>query len=110
MVLPGSVMTRAPSPSPSPSPSADASPSALPDALDAAWRDFHARLGETPRHASAQEFLYRDLKESFARLIPADASVFEAGCGEGELLAALPQARRMGIDYLPEMIARAQAR
>ena len=35
-------------------------------------------------------------------MIPADASVLEVGCGEGDLLAALPNARRMGIDYLPE--------
>ena len=82
-------------------------PAPLPDVLDAAWRDFFARTRDTPAHPEAQDFLHRDLKESFARMIPADAAVFEAGCGEGELLAALPQARRMGIDYLPEMIERA---
>ena len=43
-------------------------------------------------------------------MIPADASVLEVGCGEGDLLAALPNARRQGIDYLPETIARARAR
>ena len=36
--------------------------------------------------------------------------MLEAGCGEGDLLAALPNARRMGIDYLPETIERARAR
>jgi SAM-dependent methyltransferase len=82
----------------------------LPDALDAAWRDFYARRHEAPPHTHAQDFLARDLKESFARIIPADASVFEAGCGEGDLLAALPNARRMGIDYLPEVVERARAR
>src|SRR5262245_46534659 len=107
-------MTRASSPSspssPSSSPSVQSAPTALPDALDAAWRDFYARRHEAPPHTHAQDFLARDLKESFARMIPADASVFEAGCGEGELLAALPNARRMGIDYLPEVIERARAR
>ena len=32
--------------------------------------------------------------------------MLEAGCGEGDLLAALPNARRHGIDYLPEVVAR----
>jgi SAM-dependent methyltransferase len=88
----------------------DTSPAPPPDEIDLAWRDFFARMRELPPHVGAQDFLYRDLKESFARIIPADASVFEAGCGEGDLLAALPNARRMGIDYLPETIGRARAR
>jgi SAM-dependent methyltransferase len=88
----------------------ESAPAALPDVLDAAWRDFFARMGETPAHPEAQDFLHRDLKEAFARIIPADASVFEAGCAEGDLLASLPNTRRMGIDYLPDAIARAQAR
>src|SRR5262249_39488613 len=50
------------------------------------------------------------LKEAFGRLVPRDAAVFEAGCGEGDLLAALPNARRMGVDYLPEVVERARAR
>ena len=82
----------------------------MPDALDAAWRDYYARAREMPAHTDARDFLHHDLKEAFARLIPADASVLEAGCGEGDLLAALPNARRMGIDYLPETIERARAR
>jgi SAM-dependent methyltransferase len=88
----------------------DAAPAALPDVLDAAWRDFFARMGETPAHPEAQDFLRRDLKEAFARIIPADASVFEAGCAEGDLLASLPNTRRMGVDYLPDTIERARAR
>src|SRR6185312_3069151 len=42
--------------------------------------------------------------------VPSDASVLEVGCGEGDLLAALPNAHRQGIDYLPEVVARAKAR
>src|SRR3954466_5899968 len=84
-------------------------PPTTPDALEAAWRDYHARAHELPAHAQARDFLHRDLQEAFARMIPADASVLEAGCGEGDLLAALPNARRMGIDYLPDMIERARA-
>jgi SAM-dependent methyltransferase len=44
-----------------------------------------------------------------ARLVPSDAAVLEVGSGDGSLLAALPNARRLGIDYLPEMVARAAA-
>jgi SAM-dependent methyltransferase len=82
----------------------------LPDALEAAWRDYYARAREMPAHPDARDFLHRDLKETFARLIPADASVLEVGCGDGDLLAELPQSRRMGIDYLPDTIERARAR
>ena len=88
----------------------DAAPAALPDALAAAWRDFYARAREVPAHPAGHDFLRSDLKEAFARLVPADASVLEAGCGEGDLLAALPNARRLGIDYLPEVVERARAR
>ena len=82
----------------------------LPEALDADWRDYYGRAREMPAHTAARDFLHRDMQEAFTRLIPADASVLEAGCAEGDLLAALPHARRMGIDYLPETIERARAR
>ncbi len=62
------------------------------------------------RTPGARDFLYEDMKLAFSRIVPADASVLEVGCGEGDLLAALPNARRMGIDYLPEAIERARAR
>ena len=65
---------------------------------------------EMPAHPGARDFLYEDMKQAFSRIVPADASVLEVGCGEGDLLAALPNARRMGIDYLPDAIARARAR
>jgi SAM-dependent methyltransferase len=81
----------------------------LADALQAAWRDYFAHAGEAPAHPAARDFLQRDLKEAFTRLIPPEASVFEAGCGEGDLLAALPNARRLGVDYLPDAVARARA-
>jgi SAM-dependent methyltransferase len=52
----------------------------------------------------------RDLEAALARLIPADASVLEVGCGLGDLVASLPNRRRRGSDLLPEMVARARAR
>jgi len=49
-----------------------------------------------------------DLREALARLIPSDARVLEVGCGWGDLIGALPQAQRAGIDFLPENIAEAR--
>ena len=80
------------------------------EALEAAWREFHRTAAQAPPHPAARDFLQRDLIESLARLVPADAAVLEVGCGEGDLLAGLPTRRRMGIDYLPEVVARARAR
>jgi SAM-dependent methyltransferase len=86
------------------------SPPSRAEALEATWREFYRRAGEAPRHAGARDFLHRDLIAALVRLVPADASVLEVGCGEGELLAALPNGRRKGSDYLPEVIGRARAR
>jgi SAM-dependent methyltransferase len=81
------------------------------DALEAAWRDYFRVAAAAPlRHPAARDFLHRDLAEALRRLIPEDASVLEAGSGEGDLLAALPNPARKGIDYLPEVVERARAR
>ena len=80
------------------------------EALEAAWRAYYRRGAEPPRHPSARGAMRRDLEATLARLVPADASVLEAGCGEGDLLAALPNAVRHGVDYLPELVAAARAR
>ena len=87
-----------------------ARPPSRAEALEATWRAYYQSAAEAPRHPAARDFLHRDLTEALARLIPVDASVLEVGCGEGDLLAALPNARRQGIDYLPETIGRARAR
>jgi SAM-dependent methyltransferase len=79
-------------------------------ALEATWREFYRRAGEAPRHPGARDFLHQDLNAALARLVPGDASVLEVGCAEGDLLAALPNTRRRGSDYLPEVIERARAR
>ncbi len=86
------------------------SPPSRADALEATWREYYRHAGEAPRNPAARDFLHQDLAGALARLIPADASVLEVGSGEGDLLAALPNARRRGIDYLPETVARARAR
>jgi SAM-dependent methyltransferase len=89
-------------------------PAALPpsrtEALEAEWRAYYSHASEAPRHPAARDFLHRDLGEALSRLIPADATVLEAGCGEGQLLAALANPVREGFDYLPEVVERARAR
>src|SRR5580704_12698346 len=80
------------------------------EALEATWREYYRHAAEPPRNPAARDFLHHDLTAALARLIPADAAVLEVGCGEGDLLAGLPNARRRGIDYLPEAIARGRAR
>jgi SAM-dependent methyltransferase len=79
-------------------------------ALEATWREYYLRAPEAPRHPAARDFLHRDLAQALARLVPPDASVLEVGCGTGDLLASLPNPRRVGIDYLPEVVAAARAR
>jgi SAM-dependent methyltransferase len=52
----------------------------------------------------------RLLAEYYNLLIPADASVLEIGCGDGELLAHLRASRKTGIDLSAAQLARARAR
>ncbi|HEX4404467.1 MAG TPA: glycosyltransferase [Polyangia bacterium] len=80
------------------------------EALEAAWRAYYAGAAEPPRHPAARSAMQHDLESALARLIPRDASVLEAGSGDGDLLASLPNAVRHGVDYLPEVVAAARAR
>ncbi len=89
---------------------AGSEPPSRSDALLAAWRAYFAHADQPPRHPAARDFMDRDLQTALARLIPADATVLEAGCGLGELVASLPNAVRKGIDFLPEMVAEARRR
>lgn len=89
---------------------APVTPPSRTDALAAEWREFFRRAAEAPAHPAARDYLHHDLHETLARLIPSDARVLDAGCGTGDLLAALPQTTRHGVDYLPEMVERARAR
>ena len=50
------------------------------------------------------------LAHYYNRLIPADASVLEIGCGSGELLARLRAGRKVGVDLSATQIAAARAR
>lgn len=77
--------------------------------LDAEWREYYRRA-EAPRHPSARDFLYTDLRSAMRRIVPAEASVLEVGAGRGDLLASLPNQVRLGVDYLSEHVAEARRR
>jgi 2-polyprenyl-3-methyl-5-hydroxy-6-metoxy-1,4-benzoquinol methylase len=80
------------------------------DVLTAAWREYFRRAHESPAHPAARDFMNADLRDALVRLIPSDARVLEVGCGWGDLIAALPQAVRAGIDMVPENITEARQR
>ena len=65
----------------------------------AAWMDARKRWSGSYHKRLAQ--VYRHLVQPGLR-------VLEVGCGQGDLLAALEPAEGIGIDFSPEMIARAQ--
>ena len=80
------------------------------DTLVEAWREYFRHTDESLRHPEARDFMDVDLRGALARLIPPGATVLEAGCGQGDLLASLPNPVRKGIDLLPEIVERARAR
>jgi len=62
-------------------------------------------------HTTAASRSYRRLLAHYYNLlIPADASVLEIGCGDGELLALLHARRKTGVDLSDAQLARARAR
>jgi SAM-dependent methyltransferase len=87
-------------------------PGSRAEALAVAWREYYAGAGQTsPSHPAARDFMHQDLRRALERLVPADASVLEVGCGAGDLLGALGgRAVRTGIDMLPEVIEEARRR
>ncbi|MEZ0230857.1 MAG: glycosyltransferase [Planctomycetota bacterium] len=75
------------------------------------WRDYFLRLVQNPlRFSGPRNYLGRDMRSAMRRLVPQDAKVLEVGTGKGDLLAELPNARRHGIDVLPEAVAATRAR
>ena len=78
--------------------------------LEAEWRAYFRGRSDDIAHPAARDFMSHDLAAALSRLIPADVSVLEVGCGRGELLAALPQIERHGVDFLPEIIGEARLR
>jgi SAM-dependent methyltransferase len=78
------------------------------DTIAQAWREYYRHAGSSPPHPAARDFLHRDLIDALCRLVPEDAAVLEVGSGTGDLLAALSNSRKVGIDYIPDVVARAK--
>jgi len=96
---------------PSPALAETSRPAHLPDIT----REHLARTGKfydaTPAATRPAARSYRHLLARYYNLlIPADASVLEIGCGNGELLAAIRAARKTGVDLSPVRIAAARER
>jgi SAM-dependent methyltransferase len=75
------------------------------------WLDYFRRLidREAPR-GGRRAYLLKDIQGALSRAIRKDARVLEVGVGKGEVLAALPNEVRHGIDVLPEAVRVARAR
>jgi SAM-dependent methyltransferase len=79
--------------------------------LQLAWSEYFRKLALVePKFPGSRDQMNDDLRDALVRLIPADASVLEVGCGRGDLLSSLPQSDKAGIDFLPELIEEAQRR
>lgn len=63
-----------------------------------------ARLRETGR------YYQRLLRKYYAFLVPPGLRVLEAGCGLGDLLAAVQPARGLGLDFSPRLLELARQR
>lgn len=77
------------------------------DHLSAVRAHFDA---DDTRLTSAARSYRRLLAHYYNLLIPAESSVLEVGCGDGELLAQIHAKDKTGVDLSEKQIARAQAR
>jgi len=74
-------------------------------ALEQLWLSYFERaMAQHPSLPFARDAMNSDLCSVLGRLIPADGSVLEVGCGRGDLLATLPNTVRAGIDFRAEAI------
>ncbi|RMH51791.1 MAG: glycosyltransferase [Zetaproteobacteria bacterium] len=71
---------------------------------------FDAMAEERPRWVRRNRYYYSELIRWLKANIPEDGTVLEIGCGTGDLLAALPNRLRYGIDFSPRMVELARAR
>lgn len=69
----------------------------------------HFDRPDTATSAASRSYR-RLLAHYYNRLIPAEASILEVGCGDGELLALLNASRKTGVDLSETQLARARER
>ena len=56
------------------------------------------------RFVRINRYYYRDLLKFLRQVVPAEAKVIELGSGIGNLIGALPNTRKVGIDFSEEMV------
>lgn len=71
---------------------------------------YDALAAERERLAARGSFYHGEIRRIVTGLVSTAESVLEVGCGLGDVLAALPAARKVGLDTSTQMIARARAR
>ncbi|MGD0088899.1 MAG: glycosyltransferase [Planctomycetota bacterium] len=69
------------------------------------WDGLARRVG---RWAGLGEYYHRRMREVYGFVAAPEQKVLELGCGTGDLLAALKPSVGVGVDFSPEMIARAR--
>ena len=74
------------------------------------YRDQRIAYWNSYTRRSSSNYYHRRLTEIYHFLIPPGQRVLELGCGEGDLIAALKPSTGVGVDFSPEMIARARNR
>lgn len=75
----------------------------------AAWfQHFEQGRERSARFHFAADALRSDFTQAMRRLVPNSARVLDVGCGRGDVLAALPNAVRHGIDFVEQTVHRAQ--
>jgi len=76
-------------------------------ARSAHWDGLARRMG---RWTGLGGCYHRRLERIYRFVVPPGQKVLELGCAAGDLLAALRPAKGVGVDFSPEMIARAKER
>src|SRR5258708_17434795 len=74
----------------------------------ALYRDERITYWNSYTRRKSSNYYHRRLTEIYQFLIPPGQRVLEMGCGDGNLLASLKPSEGVGVDFSPEMIARAR--
>ena len=75
----------------------------------ALYRDERITYWNSYTRRKSSNYYHRRLTEIYQFLIPPGQRVLEMGCGDGHLLASLKPSEGVGVDFSPEMIARARS-
>src|SRR3989338_7786783 len=72
-------------------------------------RDHFDHLADVrARFVRRNRYYYADLDRWLSYIVPRDARVVELGCGIGNIIKALPNAEKTGIDFSPKMVEAAK--